>query len=97
MAPFLLLARIIRLAGALIVAVLVVGILLVVLDAGEDNRLVDAVLEVGRFFAAPFRDIFELDDNHAEIALNWGIGAAVYALVAGLIAFLLTRTVGRSR
>ena len=37
--------------------------------------LVAAVLDVGRFFADPFRQIFQLDDNHLQIAINWGIGA----------------------
>lgn len=95
MAPFVMLARIIRVVGGLIAAFLVAGILLVVFDASEDNGLVDAVLEVGRFFADPFRGIFELDDNHLQIAINWGIAAAVYVVVAGLIAFLLARTAAR--
>lgn len=89
------LARIVRFVGGAIAAILVVGILLVVLDANEDNALVDAALDVGRFFADPFRGIFDLDDDDLQIAINWGIGAAVYMLVAGLIATALRRIATR--
>lgn len=91
-------ARIVRTAGGLIAAVLVIGILLVVLEANEDNAVVDLVLDVGRFFADPFRRIFELDDNKAQIALNWGIAAALYLAAAALVATLLRRAaVGPAR
>lgn len=85
------LARIVRLIGGLIAAVLVIGILLVAFEANEDNVLVDAILDVGRFFADPFRAIFELDNDKVQIAINWGIAAAAYLLVAGLLAIALRR------
>lgn len=85
------LARIVRAIGGLIAAVLVLGTLLVAFEANEDNALVDAILEVGRFFADPFRAIFELDNDKVQIAINWGIAAAVYLLVAGLVAMVLRR------
>lgn len=90
-------ARVVRVLGAAIAGVLVIGILLVLLEANEDNALVDAVLEVGRFFADPFRGIFELDDNKAQIALNWGIAAAVYLAAAALVIAVLRRAAGARR
>lgn len=94
-------ARLVRAVGGAIAAVLVIGILLVLFEANEDNTLVDAVLEVGRFFADPFRAIFELDDDKAQIALNWGIAAAVYPTAAAVVAAGLrraaTRPAGRRR
>ena len=88
-----LIVRLVRVVVGLIAGVLVAGVLLVVFDANEDNALVDAILEVGRFFADPFRGIFELDDNKAQIALNWGIAALVY-LVAGALVIAVVRRLG---
>lgn len=94
-------ARVVGIAGRAIAAVLVIGILLVAFEANEDNALVDAVLDVGRFFADPFRAIFELDDDKAQIGLNWGIAAAVYLAAAAVLAAGLrraaTRPAGRGR
>lgn len=82
----LVLARVIRIIGGLIAAILVLGIVLVLVDANENNALVGAVLDVGRFFADPFRRIITMDDADVQIAINWGIAALVYLLVAALIA-----------
>ena len=87
--------RAIRAIGFAIAAALAIAVLLVVVDANEDNAIVNAVLDVGRFFAEPFRQIIELDDNDLQIAINWGIAAAVYvalalALAAG-VRFLAAR------
>jgi uncharacterized Tic20 family protein len=88
-------ANVLRLIGMLIAFVIVVGIALVALDANEDNALVDAWLEVARFFTRPFRGIFELDDSTRQIAVNWGIAAVVYVLVFALLARLATMLTGR--
>lgn len=88
-------ARAIRAIGVAIAVALAIAVVLVVVDANEDNGLVGAVIDVGRFFAEPFRQIIELDDNDLQIAINWGIAAAVYvalalALAAG-VRFLAAR------
>ena len=85
------LARILVVITSVIAGILVLGILLVLLEANRGNDLVDVVLDVARFFAGPFHDMFELDDRKARIAVNWGIAAAVYLVVGRLIARLLTR------
>ena len=84
-------ARIVNLIGRLVAAALVIAILLVVLEANRDNAVVEAVLDAGRFLAGPFKDMFDLDDRKTEVAVNYGIAAAVYLFVAGLIARLLVR------
>ena len=89
--------NIIRAAGWVIAGVIVLGIVLVVADANEDNGLVAAILDVGRFFAKPFRNIFELDDNDLQIAINWGIAAIVYVVIAMLIVALLSKLGRRGR
>lgn len=90
------LARILRTIGMLIAAVLAIGVLLVVVDANEDNAIVNAVLEIGRFFSGPFRGIIELDDNDLQIAINWGIAALVYIAVFFALAALVRAVAGRA-
>ena len=85
----ILLARMVRLVTALVVGVIVVGIFGHVLGANPGNGLVSAVYDVDRWLVSPFAGLFSLHDQKAEIAVNWGIAAAVYALVGGLIARLL--------
>ena len=84
-------ARVVQLIASAVAAVLVVGILLVLLGANQQNDLVGAVLDAGRWLAGPFENLFELDSRKAEIAVNWGIAAVVYVLIAQLVARLLAR------
>lgn len=88
--------RLLRAAAGAIAAVLVLGILLVVLEANQDNGLVDFVLDVGRFFADPFRAIFDLEDAKAQIAVNWGIAAVAYLAAAAAVAALLRAAAARA-
>ena len=87
----------IQIAGWVIAGIIALGIVLVVLDANEDNGLVDAILDVGRFFAKPFRDIFEMDDNDLEIAVNWGIAAVVYVVLGIVLSAVLQAVLQRTR
>ena len=92
-----LLVNAIQIAGWVIAGILVVGIILVVTDANEDNALVDAALDVGRFFAEPFRGIFEMDDNDMQISVNWGIGAVVYVVIGIALSTGLHAVLSRTR
>ena len=94
------LARMLRLIGSAIAFVIVVGIVLVVADAKESNVIVNAWLDVARFFTDPFRNIFDLaaGKEHLQIAINWGIAAIVYFAVAALLAKLVAAaSLGRAR
>jgi hypothetical protein len=84
-------ARLVSLITSIVVAVLVIGILLVVLDANSGNQIVKALLDAAKFLAGPFKNVFTLDGHKATIAVNWGLAAVVYAFVGGLIARLLRR------
>ncbi|HKP91221.1 MAG TPA: hypothetical protein VJT75_14755 [Thermoleophilaceae bacterium] len=68
-----------------------VGILLFVLGANQDNWFVSAVMDAGRWLVHPFDNLFSIDNAKAERAVNWGIVAAAYFLVGALIAGLLAR------
>jgi hypothetical protein len=83
------LARIIRTVAMLVAAVLVAAILLYVLGANQGNAIVSAVMDAGRWLAGPFKNLFALDSSKAQLAVNWGIAAAVYALVGSLLARLI--------
>jgi len=85
------LARIITAIAGLVAGAIVLGIVLVLLEANRSNGLVELVLDVARFLAGPFKDMFDLDDRKVEVAVNWGIAAAVYLIVASVIAKLLRR------
>jgi hypothetical protein len=84
-------AQAVSLVTAVIVGLIVLGILLVLLEANRDNGLVDWILEAGEFFVEPFDNIFSLDTVKARVAVNWGIGALIYAAIGSLIARVLLR------
>jgi hypothetical protein len=85
------LARFITLVAALVALVLVLGIVLVLLEANRSNDLVQAVRDAASFLAGPFDGLFTLDSNKAEKAVNWGIAAVVWYAVGRGIARLLIR------
>jgi hypothetical protein len=85
------LARLVMLVAGLVAAVIVLGIVLVLLEANRSNAIVDAVLDVAKFLVGPFDDIFTLDTHKATVGVNWGVAAAVYFLAGSLIARLLRR------
>ena len=88
-------ARIVRAVGFVIGGTLIAGALLYVLEANTGNWLVGAVMDVATWFATPFRGIFDLDENKAQVVINWGIGAAIYFVVALLLAALVERVATR--
>ena len=84
-------ARVVRLITSVVVGLIVVGILLVLLEANRDNDIVDWLVGAGDFLSQPFHGIFSPDGRKAQVAVNWGLGAAVYAIAGGLIARMLRR------
>jgi drug/metabolite transporter (DMT)-like permease len=88
----------VRMLGYAVAFVIVIGIALVVLDANEGARLVSLWLDAGRFLTDPFGRIFDLQrgKEHEQIAINWGIAAVVYVVVASVLGRLLDRA-GRVR
>ena len=88
--------RTLRGAGFAAAAALVAGGLLYVLEANSSNWLVGSVLDVSRWLATPFRGIFDLDENKAQVIINWGIGAVAYVLAGVLLAALVAKLVDRA-
>jgi hypothetical protein len=84
-----LLARAIQLVVSVVVLIVVAGILLVVLKANPANSIVSEVHSWAHSLAGPFDGMFSFRSANTAIAVNWGIAAAVYLLVGGLIARLI--------
>lgn len=84
-------ARIVSLITSVVVGLIVVGIVLVLLEANSDNAIVGWLLDAAGWLAEPFDNVFSLDGRKKNIAVNYGLAALVYALVGGLLARLLRR------
>jgi hypothetical protein len=84
-------ARIVSLITSVIVGLIVLGIVLVLLEASRSNGIVDALVSAGDWLSQPFHGIFSLDTHKAMVAVNWGLAALVYGFVGGFIARLLQR------
>lgn len=91
------LARLVRTATTIAVALIVAGILLHVLGANMSNGIVSAINDAARWLAQPFNKVFHLHSAKGTIALNWGITAVVYAIVGGVIATAIARSAATAR
>ena len=89
-----LLANLVRTVAAVVVGILVIAIVLVLVGANPHNDIVHWLRDAAAWLAGPFAGIFHLDSEKATLALNWGIAAIVYAVVAGLISHLLAAAAG---
>jgi hypothetical protein len=84
-------ARIVSLITSVVVGLIVVGIVLVLLEANRDNAIVDWLVGAGDTLTKPFHGMFTPDGRKAMVAVNWGLAAVVYAMVGGVIARVLRR------
>jgi hypothetical protein len=84
-------ARIVTLITTVVVGLILIGIVLVLLEANRDNAIVDWLVGAGHFLVGPFDNIFQLDGRKAQVAVNWGLAAVLYAIVGSLIVRLLRR------
>lgn len=84
-------ASVIMTIFSVIAAVLVVGILLVLIGANQQNTIVDFVLDIGRFFARPFNHLLPQHTPKQDMVVNWGIAALAYLVVGSLLARLAHR------
>ena len=84
-------ARLVGLVTAVVVSLIVIGIVLVLLEANRTNDVVDWILNAGEFLVEPFDNIFKLDSHKATVAVNWGLGALIYGVIGGLVVRLLRR------
>jgi hypothetical protein len=91
-------ARLIRAATGVAVAVIVLGIILWLLGANPHNGIVSDIHDAGAWLVTPFKNLFSLRGAKLHLAVNWGLAAVVYLVVGGFLASLAARgTAGRRR
>ena len=85
------LARAVMLVGSVVAGLIVVGILLVVLEANRANDVVSWLVEAARWLAGPFHGLFDLRSSEWQTAVNWGLAALVYFAFSRVVARLFGR------
>jgi hypothetical protein len=85
------LARAVILLTGAAALVLIAAILLTLLEANRSNDVVQLLRDAAGVLAGPLDDLFRLDSNKAERAVNWGIAAVVWLALGRLVARLLLR------
>jgi hypothetical protein len=84
-------ARVVTAVASIAAAIIVAAIVLHLLSANPSNGIVDAIHQAGNWLTTPFHNLFSPKNGDVKMALNWGIAAAVYLIVARLIARLIVR------
>ena|SRR5256885_2689147 len=84
-------ARVITTAAALAAAIIVLAIVLRVLSANPSNSLVSAIHDAGNWLSSPFHGLFSPHNGDVRMAVNWGLAALVYLIVARMIARMIVR------
>ena len=92
-------ARLVRAVTAVVVGLVVLGILIHLAGASTSHGLTGAVDDAARALAQPFRGTFSMHGAKADVVVNWGLAAAVYAIAGALILRALPRPsiLGRRR
>jgi hypothetical protein len=84
-------ARIVRAVTAAIVGLIVVGILIHLAGANTSHGIVAALDDAAKWLVAPFRGTFSMHGAKANVLVNWGLAAVVYAIAGALILRALPR------
>lgn len=79
-------ATVVLVITGVIAAFIALAIVLVLVDANEGNMIVNAIVEIGRFFSTPFHDMFPQQNTEMNVLVNWGLAVLAYLLVGGIIA-----------
>ena len=85
-------ASVVMTIATIIAGIILVGIVLVLVGANMQNTVVDFVMDIGRFFARPFADLFPQNTVKQNYVVNWGIAALVYLIVGAIIARVIRRS-----
>jgi hypothetical protein len=88
-------ARLVRLATALVVLLIVAAIVLRVASANQSNTIVKDIHDGARALVGPFKNVFSIRNPKDSIAANWGLAAAVYLVVGMFVAGLIARLAPR--
>jgi hypothetical protein len=84
-------ARLVTAVAAVVAAIIVIAIVLRLLNANPSNGIVDAIHQAGSWLSSPFHGLFSPNNGDVRMAVNWGIAALVYLIVARIIARVVVR------
>lgn len=93
----MLIARLIRMAWAIVCGIIVVATLLVVLGASQSNDIVSWFHDAGSWLSSPFHGIFHIGDHKLNVVVNWGIAALAWSAVAMVLIRLAAGADGYGR
>jgi uncharacterized membrane protein len=85
-------ARIVRLVVGVVVAIILLAIVFVLLDANGANGIVSTVRSWAGTLTEPFHHIFNTSSAKATLALNYGIAILVYLAIAAIVEALFSGT-----
>lgn len=86
-----LLASVLRIAGLLIVAVLVVFIVLTLLDANFGNTFAGRVRDLATYFDLGLSNLFLPADPKIRVVLNYGVAAVIWYVITAVVVRLVRR------
>ncbi|HET6504841.1 MAG TPA: hypothetical protein VFG87_29170 [Amycolatopsis sp.] len=89
-----LLAGIVRWAGLIFAAILVLHVIFVVGSANPGNGIVSWVRGWAGTFSIGFADIFEPADPKLRVLVNFGLAALFWLVVSGVLARIIRRIGG---
>lgn len=84
-------SRVITYAVSLVCAVLLAALVLRLLDARATSDVVRFVYDAARWLAGPFAGAFDADTARGRALADWTLALAVYAVVGGAVARLVSR------
>jgi hypothetical protein len=85
------LARLITAVAGIAAAIIVLAIVLHVLGAKTSNGVVSAIHDAGSWLSSWSHGLFSLHNGDVRMAVNWGIAAVVYLVVARFVARVIAR------
>ncbi len=89
-------ASIVRWAGLVFAAFLVIHVIFVVGSANPGNAIVSFVRGWADGLALAFRDLFTPSDEKLRVLVNYGIAAVFWLVVSGILAKIIRRVGGVS-
>jgi hypothetical protein len=85
------LASVLRIIGMLIVAILVVHIVLVLLDANPANTFASTIASLADTFDLGLSNLFQYAEPKISITLNYGVAAIIWWIITAIVVRLIRR------
>jgi hypothetical protein len=85
------LAGLLRIIGLLIVAILVIHIVLVVLDANAANTFAATIASLADTFDLGLSNLFQYSEPKLSVILNYGVAAIIWFVITSVVVRLVRR------